>query len=97
MNLVAKEFVAARHDNTGVLMISEFAGAARELTRAITVNPRDIDAMADALLRAITIPGAEAGRRMRSMRNAVRRNTVFDWCDSFIEALERGAKPGRED
>lgn len=97
MNLVAKEFVAARHDNTGVLMISEFAGAARELTRAITVNPRDIDAMADALLRAITIPGAEAGRRMRSMRNAVRRNTVFDWCDSFIETLERGAKPGRED
>lgn len=88
MNLVAKEFVASRHDNTGVLMISEFAGAARELTQAITVNPRDVDAMSDSMLRATKLPRSEITRRMRSMRSAIQKNTVFDWCDSFIGMLE---------
>ena len=87
MNLVAKEYCAARRDDTGVLVLSEFAGAAHELDRAVLVNPHDIDGMAITIERAIAMPRAEQARRMRSLRQRVRRRTVFDWADDFIAAL----------
>ena len=87
MNLVAKEYCAARRDDTGVLILSEFTGAAHELERAVLVNPHDIDGMAVTIERAIAMPRAEQARRMRSLRQRVRRRTVYDWADDFIAAL----------
>lgn len=87
MNLVAKEYVASRIDNRGVLLLSEFAGAADELGSAIRINPHDIGGMKDAIMRAIEMPGAEQGRRMRTLRRRVLDHDVRDWSKSFLEAL----------
>jgi trehalose 6-phosphate synthase len=87
MNLVAKEYVATRFDDTGVLILSEFAGAARELQTALQVNPHDVDGLGETINLALTLPQREASRRMRRMRETVSQNTVYDWADSFITAL----------
>jgi alpha,alpha-trehalose-phosphate synthase [UDP-forming] len=87
MNLVAKEFVASRVDGAGVLVLSEFAGAARELTDALLVNPHDVDGLKAALLNAVAMPRGEAERRMRSLRAAVAAHTVQDWAASFMGRL----------
>jgi len=87
MNLVAKEYVATRVDNTGALVLSEFAGAARELRRALLVNPHDIDTMGTTLAYALKMPAQEARRRMAILRMAVRRANVYAWADDFLEAL----------
>ncbi|HLP86042.1 MAG TPA: trehalose-6-phosphate synthase [Phycisphaerales bacterium] len=87
MNLVAKEFVACRHDYGGMLVLSEFAGAASELRRALLVNPRDIDAMKTTMLRAIRMPERERRMRMAILRTQVRRHDVHEWASSFLEAL----------
>ncbi len=87
MNLVAKEYVATRFDNTGVLILSEFTGAARELQTALQVNPQDVNGLAETIEMALSLPREEIERRMRRMRQAVRRHTVYDWADRFIEAL----------
>ena len=70
MNLIAKEFCASRVDERGVLVLSEFAGAADELTRALLVNPHDVDGVANAMERALAMPPAEQARRLRPMRPA---------------------------
>jgi trehalose 6-phosphate synthase len=87
MNLVAKEYVATRFDNTGVLILSEFTGAARELQTALQVNPQDVNGLAETIEMALSLPPKEIERRMRRMRDAVRRHTVYDWADKFIETL----------
>ncbi len=87
MNLVAKEYVATRYDNSGVLILSEFAGAARELRTALQVNPHDINGLAETLELALSLPRREVSRRMRRMREVVSENTVYHWADSFMEAL----------
>lgn len=88
MNLVAKEYVASRRDEEGVLVLSEFTGAVYELrVGAITVNPYDIDGVAAGLEEAVEMPPAERRRRMRRMRRRVRRNDVHRWARSFLEAL----------
>lgn len=87
MNLVAKEYVASRIDNRGVLVLSEFAGASDELGSAIRINPHDIGGLKDAIMRAIEMPAAEQGRRMRSLRRRVREHDVQDWSREFLEAL----------
>lgn len=79
MNLVAKEFVAARTDLDGVLILSEFAGAARELSEAIIVNPYDIDGMADAMFEAIEMDALERRERMGRMREQVVGHDVHAW------------------
>lgn len=89
MNLVAKEYVATRTDNTGVLILSEFAGAARELRRSLLVNPRDIEGMAEAMHEAIRMPAQEARHRMAMLRMQVRRHDVYEWADTFLEAMRR--------
>jgi alpha,alpha-trehalose-phosphate synthase [UDP-forming] len=93
MNLVAKEYVACRLDDTGALVLSEFTGAADELSGAFLVNPHDIEGMKDAIVRAASIPPAEARRRMRTMRRRVREFDVSHWAASFLGAL-RGASEG---
>jgi trehalose 6-phosphate synthase len=87
MNLVAKEYVACRTDNTGVLVLSEFAGAVRELRRAILVNPRDMAGMGDAIIQALRMPRDQAQKSMSLLRSVVRRNDVTAWADGFIGAL----------
>jgi trehalose 6-phosphate synthase len=87
MNLVAKEYVAARFDEDGVLVLSEFTGSADELRAALLINPHDIDGLKDAILRAVEMPRPERRKRMRSLRKRVRENDVNHWADSFIAAL----------
>ncbi|MEK8030839.1 trehalose-6-phosphate synthase [Ideonella sp. DXS29W] len=84
MNLVSKEFVAARDDEQGVLVLSRFAGAARELSEALIVNPYHVEETADALHRAATMPAAEQRERMASLRMTVRENNVFRWAGRML-------------
>jgi trehalose 6-phosphate synthase len=84
MNLVAKEFVAARDDERGVLILSQFTGAARELTEALIVNPYDIEQSAAALNLALTMPPDEQRARMRSMRNLVAEFNVYRWAGRML-------------
>lgn len=84
MNLVAKEFVAARDDERGVLILSEFTGAARELPEALIVNPYDADQCAAALHMALTMPAAEQRDRMRLMRGLVAEFNVFRWAGRML-------------
>ncbi|HEX6500075.1 MAG TPA: trehalose-6-phosphate synthase [Micromonosporaceae bacterium] len=87
MNLVAKEYVAARVDLGGSLVLSEFAGAAGDLRQAFLCNPHDLDGVKDALLKAVHADPAEAARRMRVMRRHVRAHDVAHWAQSFLQAL----------
>jgi len=88
MNLVAKEYVASRKNEKGVLVLSEFTGSAVELDRAVLVNPHDIDGMAATIEKAITMPLQEQTRRMRSLRQRVRKRTVYTWASDFTHALD---------
>ncbi len=84
MNLVAKEFVAARDDEEGVLLLSTFAGASRELFEALIVNPYDTRGMADAIEQALRMPTAEQQERMRFMREIVRLRNVYRWAGQML-------------
>ncbi|HWU85168.1 MAG TPA: trehalose-6-phosphate synthase, partial [Rhodocyclaceae bacterium] len=84
MNLVAKEFIAARNDNQGVLLLSEFTGAARELPEALIVNPYDADQCAAALQIALTMPSVEQRDRMRLMRSLVSEFNVYRWAGRML-------------
>ena len=84
MNLVAKEFVAAREDELGVLILSKFAGAARELTEALIVNPYDEAGIADAIHKALLMPVVEQTERMKQMRTQVRNNNVYRWAGRML-------------
>jgi trehalose 6-phosphate synthase len=88
MNLVAKEFVAARDDGDGVLVLSALAGAAQELQEALIINPYDIDGFADALIRAVDMAPDERRRRMTAMRRVVAGRNVFGWASDILEGLE---------
>jgi trehalose 6-phosphate synthase len=94
MNLVAKEYVAARVDHGGALVLSEFAGAAGDLRQAYQVNPYDLDGVKDTLLRAINADPLEAGRRMRAMRRHLRTHDVSHWAASYLRALTGDASLG---
>jgi trehalose 6-phosphate synthase len=94
MNLVAKEYVACRFDEDGVLVLSEFAGASDELKRALLINPHDIDGVKDAILRAVAMPKRERTARMRSMRKRVIEHDVSRWSDEFLKVLESRAHNG---
>ena len=89
MNLVAKEYVACRVDGGGVLLLSEFTGAAKELRAGLLVNPYDTDGVKDGLRAALTMPTVEARRRMRSLRRQVLTHDVDRWAAAFLSALER--------
>jgi len=89
MNLVAKEFIAARDDEQGVLILSQFTGAARELHEALIVNPYHIEEGAEALYRALRMPGDEQRERMRSMRRRVRDFNVYRWAGRMLQDAAR--------
>jgi trehalose 6-phosphate synthase len=91
MNLVAKEYVASRVDDDGVLILSEFAGASDELRQALLINPHDIEGLKEAMLRAISMPKRERSRRMRALRKRVLTNDVARWSAAFLDALTRSA------
>ncbi len=84
MNLVAKEFVAAREDERGVLVLSQFTGASRELTEALVVNPYDVAQAAEALATALRMPLAEQRERMRSMRRLIAEFNVYRWAGRML-------------
>jgi trehalose 6-phosphate synthase/phosphatase len=87
MNLVAKEFVASRVDDDGVLILSEFAGAAEELTEALLVNPYDINQIADRLKAAVNMSATERAMRMSALRAKVMANNLEYWSEKFLNAL----------
>ena len=87
MNLVAKEYVAARQDEQGALILSRFTGASHELADALVVNPYDTDELADAIHRALLMPAEEQRMRMARMRAVVQENNVFRWAGSLIGEL----------
>ena len=89
MNLVAKEFVMARADAQGVLILSRFTGASRELTDAVAVNPYDIDQTADAIQFALTMDAREQRARMERMRRTIQEHNVYRWAASLITELAR--------
>lgn len=93
MNLVAKEYVASRIDNSGVLVLSEFTGAARELKSALLVNPHDVGSLVGRMERALRMPLREQEIRMQSMRKTVERHDVHAWADAFFQTLA-GVKIG---
>lgn len=87
MNLVAKEYVAARDDNDGVLILSELAGAARELSDALIINPYDTEQFADAIRNAVEMEPAERRARMERMRRVVDENNIYRWAAGFLTEL----------
>ena len=84
MNLVAKEFVATRQDERGVLILSCFTGAARELRDALQVNPYDVDQTAEAIRTALEMNAEEKQERMKRMRKNIREYNVYRWAASLI-------------
>lgn len=93
MNLVAKEFVASRVDEEGVLVLSEFAGAASEMIEALHVNPYDLDRVALTIKEALTMPEDERRARMRALRRRVSDYDVHRWADTFINQLRSSDEP----
>jgi trehalose 6-phosphate synthase len=88
MNLVAKEYVAAREDGTGALVLSEFAGAAAELGDAFLVNPHDVDGLKDTLLRAMEAAPGDLEARMAAMREHLRVHDILAWARAYLTALD---------
>ncbi len=88
MNLVAKEYVASRHDESGVLVLSEFAGAAHQLSDAITVNPYDVDGLKDAIAEAVKMPAEEQRRRLKALRDTVASTDVKQWLADFRRDIQ---------
>jgi len=91
MNLVAKEYVACQLDEDGVLVLSEFAGAADELKNALLVNPHDIDGLKEAMIAAVRMPQRERATRMRALRRRVRENDVARWANTFLDTLRHAS------
>jgi trehalose 6-phosphate synthase len=95
MNLVAKEFVLAREDERGVLVLSRFTGAARELTEALIVNPYDLEQASAALATALAMPAAQQAERMRAMRRLVSEFNVYRWAGRMLVDAGRVRQQGR--
>lgn len=89
MNLVSKEFVAAKVDLGGVLVLSPFTGAARELEHAVQVSPYDTEGLAAALHQALVMPSEERARRMRALRDVVAAQNIYDWARKLFRDVRR--------
>jgi trehalose 6-phosphate synthase len=87
MNLVAKEYVAARDDEEGVLVLSKFTGAATELLDALIVNPYDIEGVAEAIHQALEMDPGERRKRMQRMRHHVMDHNIYRWAASILGDL----------
>jgi trehalose 6-phosphate synthase len=95
MNLVAKEFVAARRDDTGALVLSEFAGAADELSDAFLVNPHDVDGLKETLLHAMDADPADLAARMSAMRTHITSHDILAWARAYLTALDHTGRLAR--
>src|SRR5262249_52549569 len=95
MNLVAKEFVAARTDLRGVLLLSRFTGAAQELPEALLINPYDVDEFTEALRQALIMPDEEQERRMRLLRQHGEDNNIYRWAGMLLSEAGKlvGSRP----
>jgi len=89
MNLVAKEFVVSRDDEDGVLILSQFTGASRELKDAVIINPYDIEVLADAIFLSLKMDSDERSERMRRMRAVVKEHNIYRWAGNLITTLAR--------
>ena len=89
MNLVAKEYLACKPDGEGVLILSETAGASRELGEALTVNPNNVRQVVEALERAVAMPDEERSRRLEAMQDRIQRYDVINWAEDFLVGLTR--------
>jgi trehalose 6-phosphate synthase/phosphatase len=87
MNLIAKEYLATKTDGTGVLILSEMAGASKEVREAVIINPNDVEEIATALKDALEMPEDEQIRRNRTMQSRLKRHDVMHWADSFLQTL----------
>lgn len=87
MNLVAKEYIAAKNDENGVLVLSQFTGAARELPQALSINPYDIESCTDAIHTALTMEQEERAIRMRGLRATVEKHNIYRWAGKVLETL----------
>ncbi len=87
MNLVAKEYIAAANDGNGVLVLSRFTGAARELNQALLINPYDTETFADTLAAALAMDVEERNSRMRALRDIVEKNNIYRWAGKILTAL----------
>lgn len=88
MNLVCKEYVASKDDSPGVLILSEMAGASKELMESILINPNDINQIADALYEALTMPEAEQKKRLEKMQTTLRKFNIHHWVSLFMDRLQ---------
>lgn len=88
MNLVAKEYVAAKNDREGVLVLSRFTGAARELDQALLINPYDTETFADTLVTAFSMEGEERAVRMQRLRDTVKSNNIYRWAGKILTTLD---------
>ena len=95
MNLVAKEYVASRFDEDGVLILSPFTGAALELTQALIANPYATEDFADNILKAVNMPQPERQWRMQQMRSTVRENNIYKWAAQLLVQLLQRTRRGR--
>lgn len=87
MNLVCKEYLCSRQNDEGILILSEFAGAAEELKNAMMVNPFDVDGLAERIVHALDLPKAEEKKRMKALRKTIQGRSVHQWAENFIGAL----------
>ena len=87
MNLVAKEYVASKVQQKGVLVLSEMAGASKELGEALAVNPTNIHQTAEAICQALTMSDEDRGKAMRSMQRRIKRYDIHKWAEEFMETL----------
>lgn len=92
MNIVAKEYICAKNNLDGVLLLSQFTGAARELTEAILINPYDIEDFADKIKTALEMPKPEMAKRMTKLRETVSANDIYRWATKFINELTKTVK-----
>jgi trehalose 6-phosphate synthase len=95
MNLVAKEFIASRDDDEGVLILSRFAGASHEMSDALIVNPYDTDEVAEAIHAALEMPDHERERRIQRMRTQLRERNIYWWAGHLIDELCQVQTPAR--
>ena len=87
MNLVAKEYVAARDKESGVLMLSKFTGAMRDLKGALVINPYSAEETSEALHVALNMPSSEQKKRMKKMRDSIKNYNIYRWSAEFIKAI----------
>jgi trehalose 6-phosphate synthase/phosphatase len=97
MNLVAKEFVASQRERDGILVLSEFAGAAQELGEALRINPYDEEGTAATIIRALEMPADRRRERMNAMYERIRRDDAVAWSERFLTSMRAVAADGRQD